>query len=261
MVVDMLNEMNFFIKQFLSIREVGVCRWMYFRYLRLKVALTRPTVIYARSFIGGNGVPIRVGTSDIHAYYQVFLREDYGAVFVDSNLADSPMVDCGANVGYTALYVSYHLPGCRIFALEPDRSNFAALVKNTQACPNVFCFNLAIWSSDVILNLRHGTGEPGDEWARSFESREEPGLDSAIQGITLNNFLATHVKSDISLLKVDIEGAEVELLNADCAWIKQCRMAVFELHNEQAIMLFNSRFPIPQWEHRVSGELVIALRP
>ena len=47
------------------------------------------------------------------------------------------ILDAGAHVGYATVQLAYRFPLAKIVAVEADPDNYAALVRNTAAFPNV----------------------------------------------------------------------------------------------------------------------------
>ncbi len=67
------------------------------------------------------------------------MRVFFCAASMRSTRRSSPetIVDAGANIGVTSIYFANRYPGAKIFAVEAEASNFAMLVKNTQAYPSI----------------------------------------------------------------------------------------------------------------------------
>src|SRR5262245_452689 len=65
----------------------------------------------------------RPGTSDETVFWQVFVDLQYAALV--PRAAPRLILDCGANVGYTASYFLTRFPSARVFAVEPDPGNAA----------------------------------------------------------------------------------------------------------------------------------------
>lgn len=143
--------------------------------------------------------------SFIWQFKEIFADEDY------KFLTDSPnpiIYDCGANVGTSCLYFSLNYPHSTIKAFEADTNITQILKENLQrnSIKNVEIFNKAVWINDEGVEM-------------SFD-----GLDGA-SIITKNNFTrfpSIRLKdlivkeSKIDMLKIDIVGAEYEVLK-DCA--------------------------------------------
>ncbi len=54
------------------------------------------------------------------------------------------IIDCGANIGITALYFAARYPNARIYSVEPDPSNFAILKQNVASELRITPINAAV---------------------------------------------------------------------------------------------------------------------
>jgi FkbM family methyltransferase len=122
------------------------------------------------------------------------------ANLIDSN---SVVVDLGANIGSFTKRV-YSTFGCFIYAVEPVPQFFLKI----QADEKVKKFNYCIAgkTEPVLLNI------PLDECASLYQQDDDKLNRSVItQGITFGHFLSGQNIRSVDLLKVDIEGAELDL--------------------------------------------------
>ena len=123
------------------------------------------------------------------------------------------IIDVGANVGQTCLYLEKWFPMSRIYSLEPVRSTFQGLQRNTAAHPNILCRNLALGDvqrtsaiplmRDSLLNTL------------TLEPALEPGASGATEEIrltTLPAFCQEEGIDRIDILKMDVEGYEIPVL-------------------------------------------------
>lgn len=86
----------------------------------------------------------------------------------------------------------------KIYALEPDRKNFAKLVRNTEHLPFVDARNVAAYKENTFLNFKKSAG-------RQSKISDEGEKIQAITVDSLND-------KTISLLKMDIEGSELDAI-------------------------------------------------
>jgi FkbM family methyltransferase len=146
----------------------------------------------------------------------------YFRAFKNRRLFDSLMpgdvaVDCGANVGKITRQMA--CPGVKVYAFEPDPNAFKALLRNVGGLSNVVCINKAVSDHDGAAKIYFNNvyDENPEKWSTgSTLLADKPNVD-------LNNFanvevvdLARFIKSldrPIAILKMDIEGEEVKVLN------------------------------------------------
>jgi len=170
---------------------------------------------------------LRTGTSDIPTFMQIFVDGEYES----PNLPPTAktILDLGANIGLATLYFGIKFPDARIIAVEPETRNFDLLVGNTAPLGNrVETHCAAIWAVDGSVDLRttEDDGSPIDPWG--FQVRGTDGLTKAMK---LKTLLANSGLDHVDILKVDIEGAELELFThgAD-EWLPLVDLIIVETH-------------------------------
>lgn len=119
------------------------------------------------------------------------------------------VIDVGANVGLTARAFARAVgPHGQVVAIEPERSNFSFLCANTLRYPCVQSYRLAFSSSPEVrqlcLNPVSGTGN-------SFFGDNEGAVQS-VKCLTFDSFCAEEDIVKIDWIKIDVEGAELEVL-------------------------------------------------
>jgi FkbM family methyltransferase len=175
------------------------------------------------------------------------------------------VLDCGANVGYSSAYFLSQSPSCHVMAIEPDPGNFAMLQRNLLAYgERAKLVRAGIWSHDTPLTISQAPFRDGQEWSiqvRPCETNEE----SDLQGVSIESILASSGFDKISLLKVDIEGAEVVLFGAKTDWLERVDAIAIELHDDshfgKATDIFNAAIDGRGFEVTHSGDLTLCRRP
>lgn len=178
-----------------------------------------------------HGFYVRRRSSDVLVYDQIFLEREYAPL---NDLSGVGLVlDCGANVGYSSAYFLSHFPGAHVVAVEPDDANFAMLQRNLAPYGDrVRLVHAGIWSHDTDLVMADTFTGEGDEWARQVRPCK-PGETPAVQGISIETLLAESGADRISILKVDIEGAEAVVFSDGYeAWIDRVDAIAIELHDD-----------------------------
>lgn len=145
--------------------------------------------------------------SFLSAYEQIFEKEIY-----DFNTSDKApvIIDCGANIGLSILFWKRKYPNARITAFEPDPKVYKTLKSNIKqhGYTDTHLIPKGVWSTSGMLSFFQEGSDGG------FITDEEPGTDKQIISIPVVR-LKDYLNSKIDMLKIDIEGAEVEVLN-DC---------------------------------------------
>lgn len=197
---------------------------------------------------------LRVGTSDLATFEQVFLERDYQ---FDLGFTPEFIIDAGANAGYAAVYFANRYPNAKIIAVEPEASNFALLEKNVATLPNVTPLRAALWNRRTNLRIKNPTGE---KWAFRVTEVDESSPD-CIPAVTVDELVAMAGHRRVDLLKIDIEGGERDVFQMNYErWLGSARAIVIELHDSTlpgcstAFYKATSKYPFAQ-THR--GENVI----
>jgi FkbM family methyltransferase len=172
-------------------------------------------------------VNIRFGTSDLNCLKKVFLSREYATPF---DIRPKVIVDAGANIGMATLYFATQYPAAKIFAIEPEPSNFKILQQNCSGLANVILIEAALWPIEQMVSIAN----PQDEkfaFTVAPSTGESPSVDKVLT-VTIQDLLKKITASRIDLLKLDIEGAELELFsNYPEAWLKKVQVIAMELHD------------------------------
>lgn len=172
-----------------------------------------------------HSVHLRLRTSDVSLYKDILLSGEYDCGL--PHFSPKTIVDAGANVGMATLYYANKYPDSKIIAVEPELTNYAALVKNVSPYPNVVPVHAALWNRDGQINLGP-TGldsTPYGKWA--YQVREEG---TPVRAMTMRTLMTETGISSVELLKMDVEGAEVEVFQ-NCDWMDGVEAIVIELHD------------------------------
>jgi FkbM family methyltransferase len=137
--------------------------------------------------------------------------------------------DIGANIGLFSIWVARQAPQARVFAYEPVAENYATLQTNLAGCAHsVRAHQAAVGASD-------GVGMMLDGGARSLDHRLTMASTDAgggVRVVTLDQAVHETGGNPIDLLKVDIEGAELDMLAAASpSTLKRIRRVALEYHD------------------------------
>jgi len=204
-------------------------------------------------YIKGQQQPvwIRSGTSDLRVFWQVFIQQQYARTLACVRDGDL-IVDCGANVGFTALYFLARYPNLQIIAVEPDPANVELCKKNLAAYGDrVTLVQAAVWPRAERLSL--GGQQAGNEWGISVA----PSPGGPVQSVTIPDLLERSGRNTIDLLKVDIEGAEASVFAQDCPWLENVKAIAIELHGQRCADAFWSALRPFDYEFSEEGELTL----
>lgn len=145
-------------------------------------------------------------------------------------------IDCGANIGEVTQKLADK--GALVFAFEPNPFVFQTLWNRFKSYPNVICINKGVWHENYQLRLylhqNYQLDPVGSAYASSILA-QHPVTDQnhfvVAEIIDLTQFIDS-LDRDIKLIKIDIEGAEFELLQkiVDKGQHKRVEKIVVENH-------------------------------
>jgi len=145
--------------------------------------------------------------SFLHQYREIFIEETYK---FEAARPDPVIFDCGANVGLSALYFKILYPKARLIAFEADPDIFRVLESNLRQNADVVAMELhnsAVWIDTDGVEFAMEGSDGG-----SVLTTGATGKRVRINSVRLRDLLQAQ---RIDLLKIDIEGAELEVLR-DC---------------------------------------------
>jgi FkbM family methyltransferase len=201
-------------------------------------------------------VEARRGTSDSRVFDQIFVENEYSPL---DRLKDVGLViDCGANVGYSSAYFLSTYPQSFVIAVEPEEGNFDILTRNLRPYGDRSrAVRAAIWPNHETLRFKD-LGERGNEWSYSVEQADQ---ESGVKAITIPDLIEMSSFERISILKVDIEGAELSLFKTNTEWLELVDNLAIELHGTDCSEVFFKAISGYGFKVSMSGELTVCLTP
>lgn len=151
-------------------------------------------------------------------YEEIFRERHYA---FKAEVANPVIVDCGGNIGLSALWFRHNYPSCQLSVFEPD-ANLARLIQinlESARITDVECIRKAVWVRDGSIGFDFRGDDRGKIVADSPQT---------VQSVDL----ATWLPEATDLLKLDIEGAEFDVIDRLCTTnaIERVKNLVCELH-------------------------------
>lgn len=163
----------------------------------------------------------------------LFNAHDYRS-FYDLDFKPKAILDAGANIGLATVLFAQLFPEAVIVSVEPENRNFDMLKLNSARYGNVLMLNKGLWSRSTGLELvprdscTDKTGWCGS-WAFRVQEADDDGH-ADIQAISAPDILRSHSLSQFDIVKIDIEGAEEQVMGSRPEWIMEARIVAMELH-------------------------------
>jgi FkbM family methyltransferase len=135
---------------------------------------------------------------------ELFLDEVYKCKLINPQ---PYIIDCGANIGLSIIYFKQQFPNSRIIAFEPDKTQYQNLIANIKSfgISDVEMINKGVWKEEALLDFF-----PDGNLGGTLIQRNSiiSSTFSEVQFVRLKDYL----HSTIDFLKIDIEGAEYEVM-------------------------------------------------
>lgn len=142
------------------------------------------------------------GKEFLYGVEEIFINEIYKIELPDNAL----IFDCGANIGLSVIYFKKISPSARVIAFEPDGKNFELLSNNIRSY-NLDAVELrkeAVWIENTQLSFQ-SDGNMGSKITDKQNNQEE---NVKINAVRLKDLIT----EPVDMLKIDIEGAEFQVL-------------------------------------------------
>jgi FkbM family methyltransferase len=172
--------------------------------------------------------------SDILTFDEVIKRQVYGNILSRLERCET-VIDLGANIGLASLYFAGHYPSCQLFAVEPNPDTYRMLTANLrELVENGRCRTLkaAVWGSEKALIADHSQAPEHYSAFSTKEANPEESATETMSGLPIREIIKNSGFTKIDLLKVDIEGAEVELFKGDVGWLHSVNSIAIEFHGD-----------------------------
>lgn len=173
-------------------------------------------------------------------------------------------LDVGANIGLYSLIMSDLVgPEGRVYAFEPIPGTYKILLKNLKYknCDNVTVLRLALSDDNRRVRMlipSYEDGAPAHGEARIDNTvQEDAGIE--VDSARLDDLIPS-IDGDISLIKVDIEGHELNFFRGALSTLRSVRPAVYSevsVDKEEIFKIFLELNYTP-WLIRDNGSLLAA---
>lgn len=168
-----------------------------------------------------NGVRLRyrLNRGDIQSFREIWLERAYRLPFP---VTKGVLVDLGANIGCTSIWLTKEYGFGKVIAVEPDTTNAQLARKNfdLNGIPGEVV-GAAIGPADGIAKFQ--AADDSNQGRLSQEGQ-------AVEMISMRSILDRFQLSEIDLVKIDIEGSEQALLTGPREWLSRTKAVIVEFH-------------------------------
>ncbi len=201
---------------------------------------------------------LRRGSSDFAVFRQVILEDQYNLPEISE---PEYIVDAGANIGLSSAVFLERYPKCRVLAIEPDPQNYAIAQRNLDCYgPRCQLLPVALWSTSGSVSIQRGQFRDGLDWSSQTVAVCES-THPTVDARTVNSLLEVAGFPRIDFLKVDIEGAELQVFGeGDTSFLERTRCCATECHDSQRTEVYKQTMSQYGFSIRHEGELAVAWR-
>lgn len=196
----------------------------------LRTALCRLGWPYGSTVVRLRGVRyhVRIGGAELGAHLEVNVGRMYEQVPGFTPSPGDTVLDIGANVGLFTLRQAFR--GAHVYAFEPNPDAFGRLrtnVDENHSPGRVEIFQKALGPSPGRAFLAHSVA--------TVETRTLLHPEGDIEVVTLDQVVVNLGLSAVSLLKLDVEGAEADILRGGIRALSITRRVVMEYHSPELL--------------------------
>lgn len=180
----------------------------------------RDLVVHSRIVISNLKILLNIGD---YIQYWIFMEGGYEkelCCFVAQNIKNKIFIDIGANVGSYSLSLCKHAD--HVYAFEASGSSCELLRENTErnGIKNVTVVQRAVFNTDgEKMQLRLSNDTAGNN-SLFFN---EGGVTEEVETLTLDTYVREKGIQDIGVIKVDVEGSELPVIQGAAETIKSHR--------------------------------------
>jgi len=171
------------------------------------------------SLRGDIKIRYRLNKGDLHSIREIWFEEAYHLPF--GNLSDV-LLDLGANIGMTSVWLAKRFSFTQVIAVEPDPNNAALARQN---------FELNAIAGHVLeaaIGPQDGTARFKFSEISNLGRLSDDG--SFVPVISVGTLIKTFKVARFALIKIDIEGGEQELFDGPTGWLANTDAIIIEFH-------------------------------
>ena len=149
--------------------------------------------------------------------------------------ANQVVIDLGANRGDFSVWAANH--GCKVLAIEPDKTAFNYLIRRIKKFRNIYALNVGVYNQNAFIPLYHHSSRSKDPLGHSISSSINPSKKNVSVNYSEEIFVfkleSILDNLNVFILKIDIEGGEIQLLDTIMKHASKIEYLLMETHEHQ----------------------------
>jgi FkbM family methyltransferase len=214
-----------------------------------------------RMRVGGTSIYIRSGTHDLAVARDSLGDELEVAIGLLPAGACGLIIDAGGYIGTSAIKLARAFPNARVVTVEPAPDNLKLLRRNVAHVPNITVVASALVGTptDRVELLDPHLGEWGYSIVPRSSGTEVKTI--SVPTITIDALMTEAGADEIRILKLDIEGAEIDVLSNNIGWLQRTDLVIAELHDRlvEGCSLAFDKATVGRRRYDLEGEKVASL--
>jgi FkbM family methyltransferase len=182
--------------------------------------------------LNGRSVWVREGTADVDTVWDVFIHRYHLPPARVQRRGMHLVWDLGANIGLTVADMAQRWPESRVIGVEMDAANADLARRNFDAwSERAEVIQAAAWPEDGEAWYHRWPGGTSAYHLRPPTPGEEP-QGPVVPTLSLDTLLERCGGGPVAFVKMDVEGAERELLRRNTDWAAQVGCIKVEVHGD-----------------------------
>ena len=173
--------------------------------------------------------------SQLRLYQEIFVKDEFQlAQFQAKTNLQAPVVfDVGANCGYFSMRILDAYPSATVYAFEPQERlvrEFKDVICENNLEQRAFCHHCALGKEDGTALLYQNRSPISASTIQAKAAKRKIINRQAVTVRSLNSVLKEKMIEKIDVLKIDVEGAEMDVLEGGDQILGKVAFILIEIH-------------------------------
>mgnify|MGYP003956724617 FL=1 len=173
--------------------------------------------------------------NEIRLYEQIFVENLYKLYELEKTfkVVNPVIFDVGANCGFFSIHALDIWPGARVHAFEPQRLVFHEFKKSislNNLSDQIQCANIAVGKNDGKANFYENRSQISASLVKNKVARRRITNKYFVNVLSLDSYINFNNIVGIDILKVDVEGGELDVLEGARQALNIVSILLIEVH-------------------------------